>query len=206
MKATANVRYEYQASVSLNDSDMNPEGITEIEGKVYADIFDDSLDDILSKPIGNFKIIKADPNYDFYSTMDHDQNINDIANHIFDEQQSSKIEDHFGSIYYVESFFVEKEWRGREISLMVMKDFMEKRSEIASIFVLMPYPLDEHLTKDVAKSEVNAISKKLTKHWKKLGFEKLFDGYYYFNNSYKTKKTNFSFEFEIEPINQSVSV
>jgi hypothetical protein len=175
MKTTAQVRYEYQTSVSLGDSDMNAEGITEIEGKVYADIFDDSLDDILSKPIGNFKIIKADPNYDFYSTMDHNQSINDIANHIFDERQFSKLEDHYGSIYYVESFFIKKEWRGRDISLMVMADFMEKRSENCAIFVLLPYPMDKHLTKNVAKSEVNAISKKLTKHWKKLGFTKLFN-------------------------------
>jgi hypothetical protein len=203
MKTTAEVRYEFKASVSLGYSSMDaPSGITEIEGKVYADIFDKSLDDTLSKLIGNFKVIKADPNFEFYSTMDHDQNINDIANHIFEENQTSKLEDHFGSIYFVESFFIEKQWRGRDISLMVMQDFMEKRSENCSVFVLCPYPLDEHVAKNATELETKAISKKLIKHWKKLGFEKLFDGYYYFNNAYEMKKTNFNFQFEIEPITQ----
>lgn len=146
---------------------------TEYNGEIMLD--DDTK-------IGEFKISKvkltgAVDNRDenLFDTTDVTQIVSDVASEIFDRKFQVKdrvIDGDFcsGNFTIIESVELEPNYRGMNIGLYVIRDFISNYVDSDEIVAIFPSPL----SKDTEHETDEEIAKRrliLKKHWAKLGFK-----------------------------------
>lgn len=126
-------------------------------------------------------------------SLDQTQSIADVANAILDgEEPKESLKEMFdpclsGDFVIIEQIELEPEWRGANIGLAVIRDFIYSHIDIDTLVIVEPAPLSKNV-KNKTKAEIDRQSAKLAKHWKKLGFKKIPNSdYFAFCTNYKLK-------------------
>jgi hypothetical protein len=166
-----NVVYEEKVYLFTEELDFNY--ITEKFGAIYDG--DTKIGTI------SFSIIHlgqaTDNGYDSYDSFEIFDNHSDylsrvgflIYEHemILDEYSIDKFQ---YDVIVIDSIFIEEEYRGNDISVLVLKDILFRYRDAVSYFVIQAFPLD---CKDLTNSVIKKIQTKLIKQYKKAGFKNI---------------------------------
>lgn len=113
-------------------------------------------------------VLDADNDYDFKESV----------NELFDNDLFN------GDFVLIESVELDPEWRGSNIGLAVIRDFIKNHIDTGTLVVVEPAPLTKNCENET-KAQINKRTAKLVKHWKKLGFKRIDDtGFYGFATSH----------------------
>lgn len=189
--------------------------VKQITGTIFAHVIADDWDDEIKIKIGSFDATRVftvlathDKNQSMFEMFDQTQDILDVASTILDTDTGDVLPsadkmfgyDWMGNFTIIESFKVDNAWRGHNISLLVLRDFLEFM-DAGELVVLFPSPLsrgDDGKEIQATSEETDTATKKLTKHWKRLGFKKLGkQGFYAVCSSYQIPKLNIPLEIDL---------
>lgn len=118
---------------------------------------------------------------DQYDIIDETQNIYDAAMAIFNlkdgrsltlKKNIEKTSSGFclGDFALIESVKIHPEWRGANIGIAVIRDYIVNHLDLGTIVILRPYPFSDDAG-DESESMIESRSKKLQAHWKQIGFK-----------------------------------
>ena len=192
---------DYDISYTLtNTSRLNPidesKHITFTNGSIL--VYDENKDKDIK--IGNFDatFVKmshlCDSSEHPLDVIDQTQNIFDVADAVLDadndydfKESVSELFDNdlvSGDFVIIESVELDPEWRGSNIGLAVIRDFIKNHIDIGTLVVVEPAPLTKDV-KNETHAQVNKRVAKLNKHWKKLKFLPIGKtGFYGFSTSH----------------------
>jgi hypothetical protein len=73
-------------------------------------------------------------------------------------------------VIVIDSIFIDEEYRGNDISVLVLKDILFRYRDAVNYFIIQAFPLD---CKGLNDSEIKKIQIKLIKQYKKAGFNNI---------------------------------
>jgi len=73
-------------------------------------------------------------------------------------------------VIVIDSIFIEEEYRGNNISVLVLNDILFRYRDAVRYFIIQAFPLD---CKDLTNSVIKKIQTKLIKQYKKAGFNNI---------------------------------
>lgn len=119
-------------------------------------------------------------NESLYDIIDQTQSITDVGDAILDihtYEPKQRIQEMFsstltGDFVIIESVELNPEWRGANIGLAVIRDFISSNVEDGTLVVVQPGPLSRDVENET-EAQIKRRVAKLTKHWSKLGFVKI---------------------------------
>jgi len=192
---------EYDISYTLtNTSRLNPidesKHITFTNGSIL--VYDESKDKNIKIGAFDATFVKmshlCDSDEHPLDVIDQTQTIYDVAEAILDTDNGFDFKESVNELFdndlvggdfvIIESVELDPEWRGSNIGLAVIRDFIKNHIDTGTLVVVEPAPL----TKDVKNEkqvQVNKRVAKLNNHWKKLGFLPIGKtGFYGFSTSH----------------------
>ena len=192
---------EYDISYTLtNTSRLNPidesKHITFTNGSIL--VYDESKDKNVKIGAFDATFVKmsqlCDSDEHPLDVIDQTQTICDVAEAILDTDNDFDFKESVNELFdndlvsgdfvIIESVELDPEWRGSNIGLAVIRDFIKNHIDTGTLVVVEPAPL----TKDVKNEkqvQVNKRVAKLNNHWKKLGFLPIGKtGFYGFSTSH----------------------
>lgn len=174
------ISYTITSNSRLNRIDESKH-ITFVNGSIL--VYDENKD--MDVKIGSFDatFVKmshlCDSDEHPFDVIDQTQSITDVANAVLNADNDYDFKESVNELFdndlisgdfvIIESVELDPEWRGSNIGLAVIRDFIKNHIETGTLVVVEPAPLTKDV-KNETRVQVNKRVAKLNKHWKKLGF------------------------------------